>query len=60
MKLALRILSAFYDSTVSVTKTEMEALKSCFKGDSNGMSIEEIAVAIILRELNLRSRSQGV
>ena len=60
MKLALRILSAFYDSTMTVTKTEMEALKSSFKGDSSGMSIEEIAVATIQRELNLRSRGNRV
>jgi len=50
--LALRVLSARYDCTIRVTNTEVETLKSYLHGDLDGMLVDDIAVAVIRRELD--------
>ena len=52
VQLALRILSSRYDLTLRVTDAEVETLKSYFPGDLDGMRIDDIATAVIHRELD--------
>ncbi len=52
VRLALRVLSSRYDGTISVTDSEIEILKSYFEGDLAGMRIDDIAAAVIHRELD--------
>jgi len=52
VQLALRVLSSRYDRTVAITEAEIETLKSYFHGDLDGMPIDDIATAVIHRELD--------
>ena len=52
LKLALKILSSRYDRTIAVTDDEVEILKTYFDGDRAGMTIHDIAAAVIRRELD--------
>jgi hypothetical protein len=52
IQLALRVLSSRYDRTVAITEAEVETLKSYFPGELDGMPIEDIATAVIHRELD--------
>jgi hypothetical protein len=51
IKLALKVLSARYDRTVTVSKSEIEALKSYFQGVGTQMSTEDLAGEVIQQEL---------
>jgi hypothetical protein len=51
IKLALKVLSARYDRTVTVTKSEIEALKSYFQGVVTEISTEDLAGEVIQQEL---------
>ena len=53
IKLALKVLDSRYDGTVKVTNAEIETLKKSYlAGDLAGLVIEEIAVAVIYKELD--------
>jgi hypothetical protein len=53
MKLALKVLDTSYDSTVKVTDAEIETLKKSYlAGDADGLTLEEIAIAVIHEELD--------
>jgi len=53
MKLALKVLDSRYEGTVKVTNAEIETLKKSYlAGDLAGLAIEEIAVAVIYKELD--------
>ena len=52
IKLALKVLSARYDRTVTVSESEIETLKSYVQGNSAEMSVEAMAGEVIQRELN--------
>ena len=52
-KLALKVLDSCYDRTVKVTNAEVQTLKKSYlAGDLAGLMIEDIAVAVILEELD--------
>jgi len=55
VQLALRVLSSRYDRTVRITDADVQALKSYFDGDVAGTSLDDMAVAVIHRELDLES-----
>jgi hypothetical protein len=52
VQLALRVLSSRYDRTVAITEAEIETLKSYFPGDLDGMHIDDIATAVVHKELD--------
>jgi len=52
VQLALRVLSSRYDRTIAITEAEVETLKSYFPGELDGMPIDDIATAVIHRELD--------
>jgi hypothetical protein len=52
IRLALKILSSGYDRTIAVTDDEIGSLKTCFEGDRAGMTIHDIAAAVVRRELD--------
>jgi hypothetical protein len=54
LKLALKVLSSRYDRTVKVSDSEIETLKSYFRGDVAAMSLDDLAGAVIQQELNER------
>jgi hypothetical protein len=52
IRLALKILSSRYDRTIVVTDDEIGLLKTYFEGDRVGMTIHDIAAAVVRRELD--------
>jgi hypothetical protein len=52
IKLALKVLSARYSRTVTVSESEIEALKSYLPGNAAGLSTDDAAGQVIQRELN--------
>jgi hypothetical protein len=52
IRLALKILSSRYDRTIAVTDDEIRLLKTYFDGDRVGMTIHDIAAAVVRRELD--------
>jgi CheY-like chemotaxis protein len=51
IKLALKVLSARYDRTVTVSESEMEALKSYLPADVVGLSTDDMAGQVIQKEV---------
>jgi hypothetical protein len=52
LRLALKVLSSRYDHTIAVTDDEIRLLKTYIEGDRAGMTIHDIAGAVIRRELD--------
>jgi hypothetical protein len=52
LRLALKILSSRYDQTIAVTDDEIKLLKTYHEGDRAGMTIHDIAAAVIRQELD--------
>ena len=52
LRLALKVLSSRYDHTIAVTDDEIQLLKTYLEGDRAGMTIHDIAAAVIRRELD--------
>lgn len=55
LKLALRVLTSRYDRTVKVSDSEIETLRSYFRGNAAGMSLDDLAVGVIQQQLNERT-----
>jgi hypothetical protein len=55
LKLALKVLSARYERMVKVSDSDIEILKSYFRGDGTAMSLDDLAGAVIQQELNGRT-----
>jgi hypothetical protein len=58
LRIAVRILNLHYDHGDQVTDAEIEILKSYLGGDLTNVSVEDIATAVIRRELNLEPSSR--
>src|SRR5207237_4823656 len=56
INLALKILSSRHDAKQHVTASDVNALKSCVRGDVTGRSVYEIATAVIRAELARQQR----
>ena len=52
IRLALKILSSRYDRTIAVTDDEIRLLKTYFESDRVGMTVHDIAAAVVHRELD--------
>jgi hypothetical protein len=52
MSLALKVLSSRYDHTITVTDDEIRLLKTYIEGDQAGMTIHDVAAAVIRHELD--------
>jgi hypothetical protein len=53
LKIAVRLLNLRYDQSEEVTDAEIETLKSYLGRDVTNVAVEEIAAAVIRRELQL-------
>jgi len=53
LRIAVRVLNLQYDQSDKVTGAEIEILKSHLGGSLANMTVEDIAIAVIRRELNL-------
>ena len=53
LRIAVRILNLRYDPSEEITETEIETLKSYLGSDVTNVAVEEIAAAVIRRELQL-------
>ncbi|MCU1274066.1 MAG: hypothetical protein JWO48_1497 [Bryobacterales bacterium] len=54
LKLALKVLSSWYDRTVKVSDHEIVTLRSYLRGEVAEMSIDDLAGEVIQQELNER------
>ena len=59
LRIAVKILNSPYDHNEKVPKAELATLKSYLGGDLTNLSVEDIAAAVIRRELNLESKDEG-
>lgn len=50
--LALKVLSSRYDFTIKITDDEIRLLRTYHDGDRAGMTIHDVAAAVIRRELD--------
>jgi hypothetical protein len=55
LKLALKVLTSRYDRTMKVSDSEIETVRSYFRGDAADMSLDDLAVGVIQQELNERT-----
>jgi hypothetical protein len=53
LRIAVRILNLHYDRSGQVTEAEIDILKSYLGGDLVNVAVEDIATAVIRRELDL-------
>jgi hypothetical protein len=53
LKLALKVLSSWYDPTVEVSDHEIVTLKSYLRRDVAGLSIDDLAGEVIQQELKI-------
>jgi hypothetical protein len=53
LRIAVRVLNLQYDQSDKVTEAEIEILKAYLGGDLGNLAVEDIATAVIRRELNL-------
>ena len=58
LRIAVRVLNLRYDSSEEITEAEIETLKSCLGGDVTNVAVEEIAAAVIRRELQLETTDE--
>jgi hypothetical protein len=56
LRIAVKILNSPYAQNEKITEAEIETLKSYLGGDLTNLSVEDIAAAVIRRELNLKSK----
>jgi hypothetical protein len=59
LRIAVKILNSPYNQSEKVTEAELATLKSYLGGDLTNLSVEDIAAAVIRRELNLESKDEG-
>ncbi len=59
LRIAVKILNSPYNQNEKVTEAELATLKSYLGGDLTNLSVEDIAAAVIRRELNLESKDEG-
>jgi len=60
LRIAIRVLNLRYDDFCEkATETEIETLKSYLGGDVTNMAVEDIASAVIRRELKLDQSNEG-
>jgi len=59
LRIAVKILNSPYDHNEKVTEAELAALKSYLGGDLTNLSAEDIAAAVIRRELKLEAKDEG-
>jgi hypothetical protein len=53
LRIAVRLLNLCHDKSEEVTDAEIETLKSYLASDVTNVAVEEIAAAVIRRELQL-------
>jgi hypothetical protein len=53
LRIAVRVLNLHHAHSDKVTEAEIEILKSYLGGDLSNVAVEDIATAVIRRELNL-------
>ena len=58
LRIPVRILNLRYDRGDKITEAEIEILKSYLGGDLTNVSVEDLATAVICRELNLEPSSR--
>ena len=59
LRIAVKILNSPYDHNEKVTEAELARLKSYLGGDLTNLSAEDIAAAVIRRELKLEAKDEG-
>ena len=57
LRIAVKILNSPYDHNEKVTEAEIGTLKSYLGGDLTNLAVEDIAAAVIRRELKLDSKN---
>ena len=60
LKIAVRVLNFRFDHGEKATEAEIETLKSYLGGDLTNMAVEDIASAVIRRELKLETEKWGI
>jgi hypothetical protein len=58
LRIAVRVLNLHEDRSEKVTEAEIETLKSYLGGDLANVAVEDIATAVIRRELNLEPANE--
>lgn len=58
LRIAVKVLNLPYGHNEKVTEAEIETLKSCLGGDLTNLTVEDIAAAVIRRELNLEAKNE--
>jgi hypothetical protein len=58
LRIAVKILNSPFDHNEKVTEAEIETLKSYLGGDLTNLAVEDIAAAVIRRELKLESKGE--
>ena len=58
LRIAVKILNSPYDHNEKVTEAELATLKSYLGGDLTNLAVEDIAAAVIRRELKLESKNE--
>jgi len=59
LRIAAKILNSPYDHNEKVTEAEIATLKSYLGGDLTNLAVEDIAAAVIRRELKLEAKDEG-
>ena len=58
LRIAVRVLNLHYDHSDNVTEAEIEIVKSYLGGDLANVAVEDIATAVIRRQLNLEPNNR--
>jgi hypothetical protein len=58
LRIAVKVLNSSYDHNEKITEAEIKTLKSYLGGDLTNVPVEDIAAAVIRRELNLNAKNQ--
>ena len=59
LRIAVKVLNSPYDHNEKVTEAEIETLKSYLGGDLTNLAFEDIAAAVIRRELKLEKNENS-
>ncbi len=59
LRIAVKVLNSPYDHNENVTEAEIETLKSYLGGDLTNPAFEDIAAAVIRRELKLEKNENS-
>ena len=59
LRIAVKVLNSPYDHNEKVAEAELATLKSYLGNDLTNLSVEDIAAAVIRRELKLESKNEN-